>query len=497
MTGPRRPRVAISIFDDVGNPHYGGGGALVVARIAARLARDYDVTVYTGSYRGSGRSRLRDGVRYAFLPVGWAGPRGGQLLFSFLLPLVVLLRRPQAWLESLTPPFSASLLPVAARWVGCPVAGLVQMLAGADMQRRYKLPFVAIERRGLALYRHFVVLNETDGELVAAACPQASVTLIPNGVDRPADPPEPGGDGPVLFLGRIDVRQKGLDLLLAAADPRHELVVAGSGTAAEEARLRELAPPHARLPGRVVGAAKDAVLRECAFMVVPSRYETFCLSALEALSYGKPVVHFDLDRLGWIGPECGIAVPAFDVGALRAAIDRLAGDRGLRAAMGAAALRHSAGFGWDAVGARYAAMVAELLQRPGPGGRRRPGRGLRSDHRQDQPPGHRPERRWGRRLGLLDLGHRLGQRVEQLLGHRRSRPRRAISRSFAGSGRRATSDRRSSAAEATAVRAAGPSTRFGKICSRICSWVPLAKSILYCSFSPSRSSSVTSGAAKA
>src|SRR5437763_1539055 len=173
-----RPHVVVSNYDDIGNPYYGGGGAVVVAQIARRLARDYRVTVYTGSYRGSGRSRVRDGVRYVFLPVGWAGPRGGQIVFLALLPLVALLHRPALWIESVSPPVSASLLPMFARF---PVVALVQMLSGADMGSRYKLPFAAIERRALRLYRHFVVLNETDRQAVQAANRRASVALIPNG----------------------------------------------------------------------------------------------------------------------------------------------------------------------------------------------------------------------------------------------------------------------------------------------------------------------------
>jgi glycosyltransferase involved in cell wall biosynthesis len=436
----------LSVYDHAGNPHYGGGGAVVVARVAARLAREYEVTVYCGSYRGS-RSGERDGVRYVFLPVGWAGPRAGQVLFQLLLPLVALARRPAVWIESLTPPLSASLLPLVARF---PVVGLVQMLCGADMQRRYGLPFEAIERRGLTLYRHFVVLNEIDGDLVRGASPRASVTVIPNGVDVPAV--VQGADSSVLFLGRVDVRQKGLDLLLAAVAqvPEVELVVAGSGTPQEEARLRELVPDAARhrirLVGRVDGEAKDRLLRDCAFMVVPSRYETFCLTALEAMAHGRPVVHFDLERLGWIGTDCGIAVPAFDVDALRDAIATLASDAPRRARLGEQARARSADFDWDAVGDRYAALVARLL-------------------------GGRPQRR--------------------------SRLRRAESRSLAGSGSRSTSEVRNPATDTTAARWAAPIRRLGKTCIRICSRVPLARSALYASFSPSRSSSVTPGSAKA
>jgi phosphatidylinositol alpha-mannosyltransferase len=467
-------RVVVSIYDDLGNPHYGGGGAAVVARVAARLAEDHDVTVYCGSYPGA-VSGVREGVRYVHLPVGWAGPRGGQVLFTLLVPLLALVVRPDLWIESLTPPVSASLLPLAAR---CPVVGLVQMLCGADMQRRYGLPFEAIERRGLALYRHFVVLNDLDARLVGQAAPRATVTVIPNGIDLPridlprVDPTGPDSpsesdvaDGPVLFLGRIDVRQKGLDLLLAAvrADPAIRLDVAGSGTAAEEARLRELVgglEDRVRLLGRVEGEAKEELLRGCSVMVVPSRYETFCLTALEAMAHGRPVITFDLDRLGWIGAGAGITVPAFDVDALREAIGRLSGDRALRAELGWGARARSRAFDRRIVEARYSALVADLLAPDLPA----PAPDLPAPD-QAAPPG----RQW---------------------------LRSADSRERVSSERRATASARSRAALTRAARWAAPVSRWPKTWRRTCSRVPLARSALYDSESPSRSSRASSGSSQ-
>jgi glycosyltransferase involved in cell wall biosynthesis len=445
--------VVVSIYDDLGNPHYGGGGAAVVARVARRLADEYEVTVYCGSYCGA-VSGDRDGVRYVHLPVGWAGPRGGQVLFSLLVPLLALVVRPDVWIESLTPPVSASLLPLVAR---CPVVGLVQMLCGADMQRRYGLPFEAVERRGLALYRHFVVLGDVDARLVAAASPRAQVTVIPNGMELP-----PAGDdvadGPVLFLGRIDVRQKGLDLLLEAvrADPDLRLDVAGSGTPAEMARLRELVADlgdRVRLLGRVEGEAKEALLRGCALMVVPSRYETFCLTALEAMAHGRPVVTFDLERLAWIGPGAGLTVPAFDAAALGAAMRRLLDDAALRAELGRGARARSLAFDRRIVEARYSALVAELL--------------VADEDTADRPapPG-------------------------------RQRLRNAESLARVSSESRATASARSRAALASAARWAEPVSRWPKTWRRTCSRVPLARSALYDSASPRRSSRSSSGSSQ-
>jgi glycosyltransferase involved in cell wall biosynthesis len=359
----------MSIFDDIANPHYGGGGAVVVYEVATRLAKDYQVTVYCGSYRGVRRTQARDGVRYVFLPVGWAGPRAGQLLFQLLLPLVALVKRPDVWIESLTPPFFASLLPLLSPR---PVIGLVQMLGAADMARRYRLPFPLVERHGLTLYRRFVVLNESDRTTVNGYNKRALSVLIPNGVDRPHVPDDEfGRGGHILFLGRIDVRQKGLDLLLAAVArhaPPLPVVIAGSGTRAEERRLRDAVRRTGhpvRLVGRVDGRRKRDLLSGCAFVVVPSRFETFSLTALEAMAHGKPVVCFDLPRLAWIRADCAVRVPAFDVSALGRAMRALAADPAHRAALGRRAYELSGDYDWDLIGDRYRDLVAATLATDG------------------------------------------------------------------------------------------------------------------------------------
>jgi phosphatidylinositol alpha-mannosyltransferase len=355
----------MSVYDHAGNPHYGGGGAVVVHEVAVRLLKDHRITVYCGSYSGSGRSEVTDGVRYVFLPVGWAGPRAGQLLFQVLLPFVAMVVRPDLWIESLTPPFSASLLPLVRRR---PVIALVQMLGAADMARRYRLPFTAVERRGLRLYRRFIVLNATDADAVATCAPRATVALIPNGIIQPHVRAGDFGAGRhILVLGRIDVRQKGLDLLLAAVGaepPALPVVIAGSGTRAEVRKLAEVARqvrPPIVLAGRVSGEQKSRLLRDAAFVVVPSRFETFSLTALEAMAYGKPVVCFDLPRLAWIRPDCGVRVPPFDVAALGRAIHQLAADPATRATLGRQAHALSSQYDWDVIGERYRALVAEAL----------------------------------------------------------------------------------------------------------------------------------------
>ncbi len=107
---------------------------------------------------------------------------------------------------------------------------------------------------------------------------------------------------------------KGLDLLLDAYRRHPEgllpLVIAGSGAKQQEqslVRLIEDSKAPVRWIGKVDEQGRGRLLDQAAFMVVPSREESFSLAALEALSYGRPVIHFDLPQLAWMRPA---ATPA-------------------------------------------------------------------------------------------------------------------------------------------------------------------------------------------
>ncbi|MFI8520703.1 glycosyltransferase family 4 protein [Streptomyces sp. NPDC085481] len=365
----RRKRVVVSIYDDADNSDYRGGGALVVEKLARRLAEHYQVTVVTAGRRAG--SRERDGIRYVYLPVCRAGPRAGQLLFLALLPLVARRIRHDVWLESFTPPFSTSFLPLVSR---SPVVGIDQGRSAEALWRRYHLPFFLVERLGLRCYRHLVALNEADASAVRRLSPRADVQVIANGVEtRQLDDGRLGSGDSILFLGRIDTWIKGLDLLLDAyrlGRPPMDLVLAGSGTPAEEKRLSQLLAGQAHgVPGvRWVGYAEEELkrqlLRDSAFLVMPSRHETFGLVALEGMSYGKPVLHFDLPALRWMRGGGDVAVPPFDTAAFGERMRALATDQDLRRRLGRQAGLAAQHYTWDEMTGSYLALVRRLVEVP-------------------------------------------------------------------------------------------------------------------------------------
>jgi glycosyltransferase involved in cell wall biosynthesis len=379
VTGAAARQVVISSFDNPAQPFYNGGGVAVVEMIAARLRPHFEVTVVTAG-RGAG-AVVRDGIRYRVLPVAWAGPRTGQLLYHLLLPIAAWRVPHDLWIENFTPPFSTSFLPLFSR---AKVLGFAQALTGDEMARKYHLPFFLVERLGLRFYDDIVVLNPADQERVRQHSPSAAVRLIPNGIEqRGLDELTLGAGEHILFLGRIDIWRKGLDLLIEAYEQSGlalPLLIAGAGVPREERRLAELIAAtrgNVRWVGHVTGAAKQELLERSAFVTVPSRAETFGLAALEAMSRGKAVLHFDLPTLRWMGGD--IRVPAFDTGALAAQMRGLADDQTARSELGRAAHAAAQQFGITETADRYLSVVRDLIGPPGTPGpaRGRPARPAR------------------------------------------------------------------------------------------------------------------------
>ncbi len=366
MSGGRRRRIVVSNFDSPGNPYYDGGGAAVMEMIAQRLADEFEVTFLTAAHGGQVAGNAR--FRYRYLPVRWAGPRGGQLAYHALLPLAARRIPHDLWIEGFTPPWSTSFLPLASSGR---VVGIAHALSGVHMWERYHLPFFLVERLGLRCYRDLVVLNQADAERVKQLSPAASVRVIPNGTVIPGLSGPPDGSGEhIVFLGRVDVWHKGLDVLISGyqrSGVKLPLVIAGNGTPVEEAKLSALvkgAGPGVRWVGRVTGEDKQDLLSRCAFLVMPSRTEAFGIAALEAMARGKPVLHFALPTLDWI--KGGISVGRHDVSALAQAIGDLAGDAGLRAKLGCEARAAAESFSIDRSAERYLDLVRELLGSPRP-----------------------------------------------------------------------------------------------------------------------------------
>lgn len=342
--------------DDIDNP-LSGGGPVRTFEIYRRLARRHEVTVLTPTFPGSTPEKIRDGVRYLRL-----GQRIGNhgsshhITFFFALPMAVRRHPHDVLVEDLMPPMSATLVPLVAQR---PLIASVQWFFARTLTRQYRMPFTLGERHGAKLYRNAVVLTGAMKRLFATLHPHANTVVIPNGVDDSLfDMPSEPGEG-ILYLGRIDFRQKGLDLLLQAyarLPIRPILTLAGHGYESDQVRTlaRRLGIlASIRLPGRVDAATRALLLRSCRFVCVPSRDETFGMVITEACAAAKPVVLFDKAPMNEVAaPGACALVPPFDIPAFAAAMQRMCSlsDAGILA-LGATCRTWARQYRWDKVAA--------------------------------------------------------------------------------------------------------------------------------------------------
>jgi glycosyltransferase involved in cell wall biosynthesis len=163
----------------------------------------------------------------------------------------------------------------------------------------------------------------------------------------------------LLYYGRFDVFQKGIDILLDAMAllvrdrPHLPLKIAGRGKDAQRiaAMIRErglessaelIANPS---PGQV-----NALMAGALAMVMPSRFEGFGMVAAEAMAAGIPVVAAGVDSVpDVVGEEGGVLVPREDPAATARAIAALLDAPERRAALSESARVRARRWSWDQV----------------------------------------------------------------------------------------------------------------------------------------------------
>ena len=252
------------------------------------------------------------------------------------------LRRPFRLLGA--PPFLASFTRAARRaardaelvhahwWPSGAVARLtgrpyVVQLWGTDVELVRRVSALRPFARSILASARLVICPSRALEAEARRLGARDVRVIPGGVDIPPDVGTEDDPPHVLYAGRLSP-EKGVLELLAAANGL-PLVVVGDGP------LRPRVPqaigflPHDELGRRYARAAVVAC---------PSRREGFGVVAAEAMAHGRPVVASAVGGLLDLvaHEETGLLVLPGDVDALRAALERLLGDPGLRRRLGEA-----------------------------------------------------------------------------------------------------------------------------------------------------------------
>ncbi len=291
---------------------------------------------------------------------------------------------------------------LSAHIVASPAMALIAAATGApgvqcyyakEIGRRPRLAAFAA-RRAAAIVS---ISSYTTGLLTRVGVPPERARLIAPGVDPPAavgggderrgrvgadvvahEDSIPAERPTVLTVARLADRYKGHDVMLRALAlvraqvPDVEWVVVGDGPLRGEleARARETGvAASVRFLGAVSDAERDAWLRRCQLLAMPSRLppdgagEGFGIVYLEAAAHGKPVVAGNVggavDAVG--DGETGLLVDPTDAEAVAGAIVRLLSDPELARRLGAAGAARAKERAWPLVAARYEELLLATL----------------------------------------------------------------------------------------------------------------------------------------
>ncbi len=175
----------------------------------------------------------------------------------------------------------------------------------------------------------------------------------------------------LLFLGRLDIQQKGLDLLLPAfahavsKDHSLHLVLAGPDEDNAILNLRKMIEElgilqNVTFTGLISGVLKKAALQDSDVFVLPSRFEGLSIALLEALYVGLPVLV--TDRVGLHQTisqlNAGIVVEP-DVNSIAQAIISLSDPQVRLTMQGRAIPLVRNQYTWDAITERLLTLMSE------------------------------------------------------------------------------------------------------------------------------------------
>ena len=366
-------RILHTIYDDVENPWCGGGGAVRAMEINRRLAGRHDVTLLTGNFPGAAREEDRDGFRIRRVGTNrnyWLS----RLSFSALASRALAAGPFDLWVYD----FSAF----------SPVCALPSLQARSVMvfhhpisdhaTRKYPgIGMAAAVAEGLhvRLPRRIIAVSPSTAlHLKGRARPNTPIHTICNGVNRTAAP-ETREEDYILFFGRLDIYNKGIDILLAAfarlapAHPDVRLVLAGRGTGARRSELaatsRSLGiSDRVELTGPVPEAEKWNLYGGALFTCQPSRYEGWGIAAIESGAAGKAVIGTEIPGLvdAIRHDRTGVLVPAEDPEALAGAMTDLLENPRRRADLGRNGRDWAANFSWDRIAAEQERVYVQALQ---------------------------------------------------------------------------------------------------------------------------------------
>ena len=351
-------RILHLIYDHPENPWVGGGGAIRALELNRRLqARGHVVTVLSGAFPGASDGIL-DGLEFRFTGSA-SGYIRSTLTFAYMACRYA--RAHAGEFDIVVEDFAPWNPVFSYRLVRPPAVLHVNHCEGLNILKRRPLsglPFFLIEKYYPPRFSHVTALSEWTRRKVGVE----NSFVLPAGIGadlveegRSSALPQAEREDYVVYLGRLEINNKGLDTLVDAARKLGGIRILVAGRGRDERRLRDMA---SGLPveflGFVTEKEKRNLLRKASLFVLPSRFEGWGISVLEAAAFGTPAVVSDIPELGYaLEGGFGRSFRTGDPEDLARVMGGLYSDRGALGSMGLRGVEFASSHNWDSIALVY------------------------------------------------------------------------------------------------------------------------------------------------
>jgi glycogen(starch) synthase len=357
------------IYDDLKNPWCGGGGALRVYKVNERLAPHHDITVLTGHFPGAQEEEIhgpcykRVGTKASYVL--------SRLSFALLVPFYIARFRGDIVVNecSFFAPSFADL------YTNRPVVNVIHHLMDRHAFKIHPVvgffPYLS-EKGILKVAKNVITSAKSIRDEIERLYTDKRVTNIPNGVSEEFFALRPEEKPFILSLGRIDIYMKGLDLLLEAfsrvRSPSVSLKIAGAGKPGDIKRINELIrrldlENRVEYLGRVRETEKLELLRTCLFLAMPSRFEGWGITAVEANAAGKAVLGTQIKGLTEAveNEQTALLIEPERIDQLVSAMDFLVENEDERRRLGRQGREWARRFSWESIAEEQFAFYQTVL----------------------------------------------------------------------------------------------------------------------------------------
>jgi len=362
-------RILQLVYESRFSPFGFGGAGVRTYEIYSRLRKRHDITLLCMKYPGAVDGEIM-GLRHIF--VGTESSSLYRSVIAFTIGAASYLRRAGGQYDIIVENFLPATPFLARFQTRTPVILQIQGIMGRHALKKFGLfpgvPMYLVEKIYPRLYSDYIFVTDEGMENLTERA--ARCYVIPNGVNPPEAFAEPPAGDYILFMSRIDIYTKGLDLLVEAfADiagryPGLRLILAGFEFDKVETLTAGIPEPVRRrieYRGFLEGVEKWALLRGAQVFVLPSRHEAHPVSLLEALAAGTAVLVSDIPQMKYVEDlDLGLTFGRGSSLKLRKKLCHLLDSESLRREFGRKGRKYAAGFTWDRIASRFEDALCEV-----------------------------------------------------------------------------------------------------------------------------------------